>query len=76
MLYSVAVSNYGNCDTVDINWMWNHVWCPDYPHGSGIDDDGDDTVDINWMWNHVWCPNYLDGLGIDDDGDDTVEPLF
>ena len=24
------------------NWLQNHLWCPNDPHGYGIDDDDDD----------------------------------
>ena len=27
------------------NWLQNHLWCPNDPHGSGIDDDDDDDDD-------------------------------
>ena len=27
------------------NWLQNHLWCPNYPRGRGIDDDNDDDDD-------------------------------
>ena len=33
-----AVENRENGE----NWLQNHLWCPNDPHGKGIDDDDDD----------------------------------
>ena len=36
-----AVENRENGE----NWLQNHMWCPNYTRGGGIDDDDDDDDD-------------------------------
>ena len=34
------------------NWLQNHLWCPSYPRGKGVDNNDDDDDDVLSPVNH------------------------